>query len=201
MHHRPSPKPRRRHLFGAAVAALALIAAACGGESGGSDTTVVPEPPATTAVAGTEAPAGGDGGVNTVLPDIPLESFDDGSLVTLDDFTGTPMVVNFWASWCPSCVAEMSAAFKPVEQDLGDRVTFIGVNIQDDRDKALELLAETGVDWNSVENEDGSLWTELGGLAMPFTVFIDENGNVVDKHNGPLNESLLRDRIDEHLLG
>lgn len=201
MSHRTSRTRRRRRRFGAAVAALALIPAACGGGSGGSDTTVAPDPTTTAPAPTTAEPASRNGGVDTALPDVPLESFDDGSIVTLDDFVGTPMVVNFWASWCPSCVAEMSSAFKPVEQDLDDRVVFIGVNIQDDRDKALELLAETGVDWNSVENQDGSLWTELGGIAMPFTVFIDEHGDVVDKHNGPLNESLLRDRIDEHLLG
>ena len=128
-------------------------------------------------------------------------NFDDGATTTLNEYVGTPLVVNFWASWCPSCVAEMSAAFKPVQERLGDAVTFVGVNIQDERSKALKLLDETGVQWISVENEDGSLWVELGGLSMPFTVFISADGEVVDEHNGPLNESLLLDRIEKKLLG
>jgi thiol-disulfide isomerase/thioredoxin len=166
--------------------AFGLIAAACSG-GGGSD-AAAPEPAAPIGTAAT-------------LPFIAIEAFDGGPAVTLNDFVGKPLVVNFWAAWCPSCVAEMSAAFKPAQEQLGDSVTFIGVNIQDDRDKAVRLLAETGVQWISVENQDGSLWTELGGLAMPFTVFISAEGEIVDKHNGPLNESLLLERIEEKLLG
>ncbi len=182
------------HRFGpsralvAVVLAFGLVAAACGGSGGNGD-----------AVSGT--PAADGAAVIDTLPDIVLVNFDDGATTTLNDYVGKPLVVNFWASWCPSCIAEMSRAFKPVQEQLGDTVTFVGVNIQDSRDKAVELLAETGVQWVSVENEDGSLWAELGGLAMPFTVFISADGEIADKHNGPLNESLLMDRIEEKLLG
>ncbi len=132
---------------------------------------------------------------------IALDSFDGGTTVTLDDFAGKPLVVNFWASWCPSCVAEMSAAFRPVQEQLGDTVTFVGVNIRDSRDKALKLLDETGVQWINVIDQDGSLYAELGGISMPFTVFISADGEIIDKHNGALSESLLRDRIGDKLLG
>ncbi len=80
-------------------------------------------------------------------------------------------------------------------------MTFIGVNVQDVRERAEKLLRDTGVEWISLENQDGSLHTELGGLAMPFTVFISADGEIVDRHNGPLNESMLVDRINEKLLG
>ena len=112
--------------------------------------------------AASDAPAADGAAVIDTLPDVALVSFDDGTTTTLNDYVGKPLVVNFWASWCPSCVAEMSAAFKPVQERLGDTVTFVGVNIQDSRDKAVELLGETGVQWISVENEDGSLWVDLG---------------------------------------
>ena len=158
-----------------------MVAAACGGS--GSDDRASSEPGA------------------AALPAIALQTFDGSPAVTLDDFLGKPLVVNFWAAWCPSCVAEMSSAFRPVQEQLGDSVTFLGINIQDDRAKAIRLLEETGVRWISLENQDGSLWSELGGLAMPFTVFIAANGEIVDKHNGPLSESLLRDRIENKLLG
>jgi len=91
----------------------------------------------------------------------------------------------------------MSAAFKPVEADLGDEVTFIGMNIQDDRALAEGLLAETGVNWISAEDPAGDLYVELGGIAMPFTVYITAEGRVVEKHNGPLTEGQLREQISE----
>ena len=178
-----------RRVLVAAVLEFGLVVAACGGGAGGNDD------------AASDTPAAAGAAVIDTLPDIALVNFDDGATTTLNDYVGKPLVVNFWASWCPSCVAEMSAAFKPVQEQLGDKVTFVGVNIQDSRDKAVKLLDETGVQWISVENEDGSLWAELGGLAMPFTVFISADGEIVDKHNGPLNESLLMKRIEEKLLG
>ena len=164
------------------LSALALVAAACGG-SGSADEG---ESPSATTAAPRE-----------LAPPTPFVMFE-GAQATLADFGGKPLVLNFWASWCPSCVAEMSAAFRPVEEELGDEITFLGMNIQDQRSLAEGLLDETGVEWVSAEDVAGDLYLALGGIAMPFTVFIDEDGGIVDKHNGPLTEGQLRDAIAEH---
>ena len=166
---------------GAVVAAFALVAVACGAAAT-DDTASLATPTATR--AGTPAPA------------VEFSLFD-GSQSSLADFAGKPVVVNFWASWCPSCVAEMSAAFRPVQDHLGDAVTFVGMNIQDERPLALALLEETGVQWISAEDPDGELYRELGGIAMPFTVYVTSEGDVIEKHNGPLNETQLRQQIAE----
>ena len=173
------PSGRRLALL---AAAFAVVIAACGSAS--SDA----------APGATEAP------INSGTP-APATSFAlfDGTQASLASFAGRPVVVNFWASWCPSCVAEMSAAFRPVQEQLGDSVTFVGMNIQDDRALALELLTDTGVQWVSAEDPDGDLYLALGGISMPFTVFISPSGEVLDKHNGPLNEAQLRDRISDVL--
>ena len=170
----PNSSQRRLRFSGGTTrtlaAALALVAVAC---SGGGD-------------EGAPAPTA-------------RFSLFDGTQASLSSFAGTPLVVNFWASWCPSCVAEMSAAFKPVQEELGEQVTFLGVNTQDERSLAIGLLAQTGVQWISADDPLGELYAELGGIAMPFTVFISSEGRIVDKHNGPLSEGLLRDRIAEVL--
>lgn len=183
---------RRLSRFAAAAAAFGLVATACG--TGDSAPQISGSPEATI------APVSAPPVAVPALPDIGLISFVDDSVTTLNAYVGKPLVVNFWAEWCPSCVAEMSAAFKPAQEQLGDSVTFVGVNIQDQRSKALDLLARTDVGWISVENQDGSLWAELGGLAMPFTVFINAAGEIVDRHNGPLNEALLLERINDTIL-
>ena len=167
--------PRRLALL---ASAFALVIVACSGATDGDRSGISP---------------GGDPAPTTAF------TLFDGTSTSLASFSGQPVVLNFWASWCPSCVAEMSAAFRPVQGEIGDRVTFVGMNIQDDRALALELLDDTGVRWISAEDPDGDLYVELGGISMPFTVFISSDGEILDKHNGPLNESQLRDRISEVL--
>jgi hypothetical protein len=94
----------------------------------------------------------------------------------------------------------MSAAFLPAQEQLGDQVAFLGLNIQDDRSRALELVDETGVLFDLAEDPDGALYTALGGLGMPFTVFVSADGQVLEAHNGPLTEDQLVDLISEVLL-
>lgn len=94
----------------------------------------------------------------------------------------------------------MSAAFKPAQEQLGDQVAFLGMNLQDDRERALSLVEETGVLFDLGEDQTGELYLEFGGIGMPFTAFIDAEGNVVKDHNGPLSEQQLVELIQETLL-
>ncbi len=166
--------------------ALVLVVSACAGSDGHGDTGPVDEAPAATAAI-------------DQYPEAPPAEFQmfDGSSATFAEYGGRPLVVNFWASWCPSCVAEMAAAFKPVQENVGDEVAFLGLNIQDDRDDALRLVEETGVLFDLGDDPLGDLYLEFGGIGMPFTVFIDADGRVVGQHNGPLTETQLLDMIEE----
>ncbi len=177
-----STTPRRRRYRPAYLAAtIAIVVAACGG------------------AAATETTAPGTSAGAEPVPASSTEfALFDGSRSSLADFAGKPVVINFWASWCPSCVAEMATAFRPVAAELEGQVTFLGMNIQDEREKALALLDETGVEWVNAEDPTGALYVEFGGLGMPFTVYVDAAGDVVDTHNGPLSESQLRSAIAEH---
>ncbi len=166
--------------------AIALVAAACSGSG-----------PHTNA-----APADGAPGSTVVVDDLapaPVAEFVmfDGTTATFADYEGRPLVVNFWASWCPSCVAEMAAAFKPAQQSLGDEVAFLGLNIQDDRADALRLVEETGVLFDLGADPLGDLYLEFGGIGMPFTIFINAKGRIVEQHNGPLTETQLLDMIEQ----
>lgn len=133
---------------------------------------------------------------------VPSHEFDmfDGSAVTLADWEGQPLVLNFWASWCPPCVGEMGDAFEPVHQQYGDDVAFLGVNVQDNRDLAMDVVDETGVTYELAEDPEGELFTEFGGFGMPLTVFISADGEVLDTHGGPLTRDQLDSKINELLV-
>jgi len=165
---------------------LALVAASCSGSDAHADAPPIDGATASTATIDARLAA-------------PVSEFAmfDGSSATFTDYEGRPLVVNFWASWCPSCVAEMAAAFKPAQQSLGDEVAFLGLNIQDDRDDAIRLVEETGVLFDLGDDPTGDLYLEFGGIGMPFTVFIDTDGFIVERHNGPLTETQLLDMIEQ----
>lgn len=124
----------------------------------------------------------------------------DGTEANLSDFAGTPVVVNFWASWCPACVAEMPD-FEQVHTALGDEVVFLGLNMQEsDPAAAASLVASTGVTYQLGLDPDGSIFNRFGGIAMPTTVFIDEGGQVVTTHAGVIFADDLEDLIRTELL-
>ena len=133
-------------------------------------------------------------------PDVTLEFFE-GPSQQLSDLRGKPVVLNFWASWCPACISEMPA-FGEVHRRFGDQVEFIGVNMQEvDLDAALDLVDQTGVEYRLVHDVSGSLYNAFGGIAMPTTVFISADGSVELTHAGAMFEEELTETIQSELLG
>jgi cytochrome c biogenesis protein CcmG, thiol:disulfide interchange protein DsbE len=131
------------------------------------------------------------------VADVTLASLDGGADTKLGDLLGsTPIVVNFFASWCVPCVAEMPA-FERVHRDVGDRVQLVGLAYQDGDELAAETVERTGVSYPAFGDSGQDALTYFGGVQMPTSVFIDSDGTVVDVHMGPLDEDELRARLDE----
>jgi len=94
------------------------------------------------------------------------------------------VVVNQWGSWCPPCRAEFPFFGESAESHL-DEVAFVGVDIQDDRDAAEELLAELPVPYPSIYDQDAEAVFSLGWTQVsPTTWFIDERGEIVHQRPG-----------------
>jgi thiol-disulfide isomerase/thioredoxin len=132
------------------------------------------------------------------IHDVQLGSLDGGAARPLHDhMDGRPIVVNFFASWCQPCIEEMPA-FERVHQDVGDRVTFLGLATRNRLSEARETVRERGVTYPTYADADGVAWTYLGGRVMPATVFLSPDGDVLEVRNRPLTEEQLRARLDEH---
>ena len=124
---------------------------------------------------------------------------DENVTIALADFSGMPVVVNFWASWCVPCRREMPA-LEALHQEFAGRVAFVGVNHQDQRDEALALLAETGISYPSVHDPKGDVALDYELFGMPTTVFVTADGRIAGRHTGELTEADLRDALEALIL-
>lgn len=154
-----------------------------------------------------------DGGENPSLTLEPIDGVPDvvgaplalsyetfeGDISNTGTYVGEPLVVNFFASWCPPCVAEMPD-FEAVYQEVGDQVAFLGLSSIESVDDALDLIDRTGITYDVGRDPQGDAFADVGGLNMPTTVFIDSAGTVVEVHTGALTADQLRTRIEEKLL-
>jgi thiol-disulfide isomerase/thioredoxin len=167
--------------------ALALALTACGGDGAGTAGTTT----ATDTGSGTIAEVG------EPVPDVSWFTFDGGS-ASMADYEGRPLVVNFWASWCPPCITEMPA-FEEVHRSLGDEVAFLGIDVQETAEDGQAFLEDVEVTWDLGRDPDGRVVRQMGGIGMPTTVLIDADGIVQEIHTGELSGAELSDLIDEKL--
>jgi cytochrome c biogenesis protein CcmG, thiol:disulfide interchange protein DsbE len=135
----------------------------------------------------------GTAAVGRPAPQVELPGLRGGR-VRLADLHGRPVVLNFWASWCPPCLAEMPE-FERVHRQLGDRVAFLGVNQRDQAQAAEELARSTGVTYSLAVDPAGRAFDAFGGLGMPTTALIRADGTVADIFAGQLDQALLLERI------
>jgi thiol-disulfide isomerase/thioredoxin len=124
-----------------------------------------------------------------------LQGFDDGAApVSLASFHGRPLVVNYFASWCDDCVAEMPR-FEQVHTELGNKIAFVGVAVQDRPAEAHALVAKTGVTYTLARDWTAGNFNELHSPGLPTTLFVDAHGRILQRYTGPLSQTALRQRI------
>ena len=121
---------------------------------------------------------------------------DETKTVALRHGLGRPIVLNFWASWCVPCQKELPALQRIHEQTRSD-VEFLGMNHQDNREDALELLEDTGVDYTSGFDPQGSVAEAYALYGMPTTVFISAEGHVLATRTGELSDRELERALSD----
>ena len=129
------------------------------------------------------------------LPDATLVELDSAKAASWPS-NGKPTVVNFWASWCTPCRAEMPA-FDEVASKLGDQVNIVGVTDEDDLAAAKEAAQKAGVHYPLLVDKDQTLMSDLALSGLPGTVFVDADGKIVGKHLGALTEAKLTKEIED----
>ena len=117
--------------------------------------------------------------IGSAAPTFTLPRLGGGAPVSLAATHGTPTVVNFFASWCRDCQAELTA-FAGLSHATAGRVAVIGVDSNDsDTGAALSLLAKAGATYPVGEDGQATVATSYLLSALPVTYFLDAAGRVV----------------------
>lgn len=170
---------------GVTVAAFVTLGDDDGGDDDGGSNTI-------------DVPAASRGQLPESVEEVRLVGLDDGEDRRLGELLGeAPIVLNFFASWCVPCIEEMPD-FQRVHQDLRDQVRFLGLAAQDTQDDAIALVEQTGVTYPTYADPVADALSFFEATAMPTTVFLAPDGEILEVHSRPLDESGLRDKINEH---
>lgn len=139
--------------------------------------------------------------VGRTAPDFSLDQLNGGKM-NLSDYSDRFVVLNFWASWCAPCRAEIPA-FNEVQAQYKEKgITFLGVAIEDKED-VEKFLKQVPMNYPSsygVEEayEVSAKYGNPDG-ALPYTLLIDTKQKIVESHNGQMSKKMLTELLNKYL--
>lgn len=183
-------KNRKLVIFAVLLALLLLVAAlAYHGLAASVAPAPLPEEPES-ASAAADAP---------LAPDFTVMD-GEGNPLRLSDLRGRPVVINFWATWCPPCRAELPY-FDAAWAARGEEIAFMMIDLTDGaRETEADVAAfleETGYRFPVCYDTELEAAMAYGVSSIPLTVLVDAEGHVLDKHLGSLSEEALNSLLDK----
>ena len=126
----------------------------------------------------------------------------EGEAVRLSDLRGTPAIINFWATWCASCAAELPD-LHDLQTDLGpERVRIVIVNVGEGSERARGFLGDVRATSLTVAMDPSLVIADTYGVrGMPQSVFIDSAGIIRAVYTGQLKTDVMRDYLDSTSRG
>lgn len=133
------------------------------------------------------------------VPNVTLEKLDGSGPQSLASLRGRPLVVNFWASWCTTCLDEAALLGEAEKRWREKGVVFIGIDSSDTDEAARAFERKYGMDYTSLIDRDATQTRLWGVTGYPETFFIDREGRIVSKHVSVIDAKTLEARITEIL--
>jgi cytochrome c biogenesis protein CcmG/thiol:disulfide interchange protein DsbE len=179
-------------LLGMALALL-LFGNPFGNDASSKEPADLPQVPAAAAVnprTGVIDPVViGDQALDFTLPDV------DGNEIALSSLTGKPVIINFWATWCPPCRLEMPELQEAFEAYQDQGLVVLVVNQQEQAEDVRAFFDEMGFTYTPLMDSKGEVGRAYGVVGLPSTFFVDRSGTISAVHRGIIS----REQIDSYL--
>jgi cytochrome c biogenesis protein CcmG/thiol:disulfide interchange protein DsbE len=118
--------------------------------------------------------------------------------VSLLELRGTPVVMNFWASWCIPCGREAPRLNASARTHRGE-VLFLGIDVKDFSSDARRFLRKHNVNYVSVRDGGGGVYDDYGLTGLPETYFLDRRGRIVAHVLGEISREQIEDGVQSAL--
>ena len=128
-------------------------------------------------------------------PDFTLTSLD-GDPIALSDHQGQAVMINFWATWCPPCLAELPL-IESFAESHPEKLVVLAVNAGEEKASVLDFVNEFGYDLQFLLDPSNSLASQYQVRGLPTSVFIDQQGLIQGVHIGLLDENLLSNYLSQ----
>ncbi len=133
-------------------------------------------------------------GIGLKAPDFELKNLS-GEPVKLSNYNGKKVMLNFWATWCPPCKAEMPDMQK-LHEEARDDLVILAVNIDPENDVA-GFAKQMGISFPILIDKDYVVNKTYQIISIPTSYFIDENGIIQAKHIGAMNLNAMKQYIGD----
>lgn len=138
-------------------------------------------------------------GRSVPAPAFDLPRLDGEGTVSLADFRGRPLLVNFWASWCVPCDEEAPALQRAWVEHRDGGLAVIGINHDDLRGDARAFVRKHGATYPNVVDRDRQAVSDYGLAGVPETFFVDREGRIVGRIRGAVDSDVNSDRFERLL--
>ena len=138
--------------------------------------------------------------VQKPAPEFTLPLLNGGRL-EMARLRGQPVVINFWASWCPPCRLEAGLLERAWRSYKDQGVMFVGVDIQDTEAEGVAYVEEFDITYPNGLDAEGTITVDYGVIGLPVTFFVNRDGTVERRWVGAIYEARLVTWLDELVAG
>jgi len=130
-----------------------------------------------------------------LAPEFTLQTLE-GKPASLNDYRGQVVMVNFWATWCPPCRAEMPDMEQVYQEKKQEGFTVLAVNIQEARDPVDQFVKRYGLTFPVVMDASGQVTQQYGIYSLPSSYFIDREGRIAEVNVGALSKAAISRKVE-----